>query len=79
MTSREVFRVLARGVLPAVTLLALALAHCVVRSVGLLVFAAAAGYRAADLVLDYAADEIPRPHWNPRTPRPVPAPPEVTP
>jgi hypothetical protein len=79
MTSRDVLRVLARGVLPAVTLLALALAHCVVRSVGLALFVAAAGYRVADLVLDRAADEVPRPHWNPRTPRPVPAPPEVTP
>lgn len=76
--SRKILRVLARGVAPALAIFVFAVLHVVVRGTGLALFGLVIAYKAADAGLSRAGHAVPRPHWNPTRPRPIPAP-EVTP
>lgn len=76
--SRQIGRVLVRGVAPTVLIVLVAVVLGMARTVGLGMFLAAAGARLAFDALDGLGHHIPRPHWNPARPRPIPAP-EVTP
>ena len=67
-------RIAAQAVLPVLLLVTLALASGALRMVALAAFLVAALCRVAFLGAEQLGDRIPRPHWNPTTPRPIPAP-----
>lgn len=67
-------RITRRGVLPALALLALALISGGLRVAALVAFGAAAVAHVGFTAVEAAGEALPRPHWNPCTPRPVPAP-----
>lgn len=67
-------RITGRGVLPALALLALALISGALRTAALAFFGLAAAAHVGFTSVEALGQALPRPHWNPCTPRPVPAP-----